>query len=90
MMEAADHGRLNDPALVEALHRSRVRSVFGEGEVGPGTVVVGEVRVQQAVEVDFVHHHDVAEALAAQGANEAFHVRILPRRPRRRFDLADP
>ena len=28
--------------------------VLGEGEVGPGTVVVGEVRVQRAVEVGFV------------------------------------
>ena len=54
MMEAADHGRLDDPALVEALHWSRVRGVLGEGEVGPGTVVVGEVRVQQAVEMGFV------------------------------------
>jgi hypothetical protein len=37
----------HDPALVEALHRSRVRGVLGEGEVGPGTVVVGEVQVQR-------------------------------------------
>ena len=62
MMETADHGRLNDPALVEALHRSRVRGVLGEGEVGPGTVVVGEVRAQQAVEVGFVQRHEVSSA----------------------------
>ena len=43
MMEAADHGGLDDPALVEALHRSRLRGVLLQREVGPGTVVVGKV-----------------------------------------------
>jgi hypothetical protein len=27
----------------------------------------------------FVQYHHVIEALAAEGSNEAFHVRILPR-----------
>ena len=90
MMEAADHGRLDDPALVEALHRSGLRGVLLQGEVGSGTVVVDEVVAQQATQVGLVQHHDVVEALAAQGADEAFHVRILPRRPRRRLDFVDP
>ena len=38
----------------------------------------------------FVQHHDVVEALAAERADETFHVRILPRRSRRRLDFADP
>ncbi len=38
----------------------------------------------------FVQHHDVIEALAAERADETFHVRILPRRSRRRLDFADP
>jgi hypothetical protein len=53
-------------------------------------VVVGEVVSQQATQVRVVQHHDVVEALAAQGPDEAFHVRILPRRPRRRLDFVDP
>ncbi len=40
MMQAADHGRLHDPALVKALHSSRLRGVLLQGEVCPGTVVV--------------------------------------------------
>jgi hypothetical protein len=40
MMQAADHGRLDDPALVEVLHESRLRGVLVEGEVRSGTVVV--------------------------------------------------
>jgi hypothetical protein len=41
MMEPADHGRLDNPALVEVVHESRLRGVLVEGEVRSGTVVVG-------------------------------------------------
>jgi hypothetical protein len=40
MMEAADQGRLDDPALIDALHRSGFRCVLLQSEVGPATVVV--------------------------------------------------
>jgi len=46
-------------------------------------VVVDEVLAQQATQMGPVQHHDVVETLAAEGADETFHVRILPRRPRR-------
>ena len=84
MMEAADHGRLDDPALIEALHRSGLRGVLVQGEVCSGAVVVDEVVAQQATQVGRVEHHHVVEALAAQGADEAFDIGILPRGPRRR------
>ena len=32
----------------------------------------------------------MVEALASEGADEPFHVGILPRRPRRRLDFEDP
>jgi hypothetical protein len=38
----------------------------------------------------FVQHHNVVEALAAEGADETFHVGILPRGPMRRLDFMDP
>ena len=80
MMEAADHRRLDDAAFVESLHRSWLRGVLLQGEVGAGPVVVAEVRAQQAAQMGFVQHHHVVEALAAEGADEPFHVGILPRR----------
>ena len=43
MMEAADQGRLDDPAQVGTLHRSRLRGVLVQGEMGPDAVVVGKV-----------------------------------------------
>ena len=89
MMEAADHRRLDDAAFVESLHRSWLRGVLLQGEVGAGPVVVAEVRAQQAAQMGFVQHHHVVEALAAEGADEPFHVGILPRGSRRRLDFMD-
>jgi hypothetical protein len=48
MMEAADHRRLDDPALVEALDRSGLRRVLVQREVCSGAVIVDEVLAQQA------------------------------------------
>jgi hypothetical protein len=79
MMQASDHGHLDDSTLVGALHQSRLRCVLLQGKVSPATVVVGEVVSQQVTQVRFVLDHTMVEALAAQGPNEALHVRILPR-----------
>jgi hypothetical protein len=89
MMEAADQGRLDDLAFVESLHPSWLRGILRQRKVGAGPVVVDEVLAQQAAQMGFVQHHDVVETLAAEGADETFHVRILPRGPRRRLDFAD-
>ena len=59
------------------------------GKVRSGAVVVEEVVAQQATQVDLVEHDHMVEALAAQGSDEAFHVRILPWGPGGRLDLAD-
>ena len=78
MMQASDHGHLDDFALVGALRRSGLRCIFLQGKVSPAPVVVGEIVSQHATQVRFVQHHYVVEALAAEGSDEAFHVRILP------------
>src|SRR5262245_55506481 len=80
MMEPADHGCLDDPALVEVLHESPLRGVLVEGEVRSGTVVVDEVVAQQATEMGVIQHHHVVEALAAKGADETFEPRRVSRR----------
>ena len=79
-MQASDHGYLDDTALAGALHRSGLGCVLVQSEVCSGTVVVEEILAQQPTQVGVVQHHDVVEALAAEGADEPFHVRILPRR----------
>jgi hypothetical protein len=47
-MEAADHGRLDDPAVLEALDQSWLRRVLVQREVSSGAVIVDEVLAQQA------------------------------------------
>src|SRR5262249_11050505 len=78
MMEAADHGRRDDLAPVGRHRPSGLRGVLVEGQMSPGPVVVGEIRVQHVAQVGVVEHHHVIEALAAQGPDETLHVGILP------------
>jgi len=89
MMETADHGCLDDPTPVGTLHRSRLRGVRVEGQVSPGPVIVGEIRVRHATQMGVVQHHHVVEALAAQGPDQTFDIGILPRRPRGDLHLLD-
>jgi hypothetical protein len=58
------------------LHRSGLRGVLVEGEVCSGVVVIEEVVTEQATQMILVQDDDVIEAVAAQGPDEAFHVRI--------------
>jgi hypothetical protein len=90
MMETSDHGCLDDPAQVGTLHRSSLWRILLQGKVSRATLVVGEVVSQQVTQMGFVQHHDVVEILAAEGADEPFDIRILPRRPSRRLDFVDP
>jgi hypothetical protein len=52
-------------------------------------VIVGEVLLEVTAERALVLHDDVVETLAAQGADHAFHERILPGSTRRRQDFVD-
>ena len=66
------------------------RGVLVQREVSARPMIVGEVSGQEAAEVSFAQHDHVIEALAAEGADESFDVRILPGAPRRGHDFADP
>src|SRR4029453_3675382 len=90
MMQASDHGYLDDAALVGMLHESRLRGVLVEGEVRSGPVVVDEVVAQPATQMVFLKHHHVVEALAAQGPDEAFDIGSLPGGSWGDLDLVDP
>jgi isoquinoline 1-oxidoreductase subunit beta len=64
MMEAADHGCLDDAAFGKALHPSSLRGVLLQGKLRSGAVVVEEIVAQQATQVDLVEHDHLVEALA--------------------------
>ncbi len=89
VMQAAYLGEGYDLAGAGQLDRSRVRSVLGEREVRARAAVVGEVRLEDGPQVGFAEDDDVVEAVVANGAHEALHEWILPRRLRGGFDLFD-
>ena len=65
-------------------------TVVVERLVWPRGVVVGEIRAQEAAEMGLAQNDDVIEALAADGADDAFDERVLPGRPRGDEHLANP
>jgi hypothetical protein len=50
-------------------------------------MIIGTVGFQLPPKVPFVHDDNVIEALSAYGPDQSLHIRILPRRARRRKHL---
>jgi hypothetical protein len=89
VMQAADVRDWDDRAAGWWLGNPGEGSIFVQREVSAPLVIVNEVAPQVAAQPAFVPHDDVIEARASEGADHAFHERILPRRPRRREHFVD-
>ena len=72
------------------LDRPPVRRVFGEGEVGPGTVIVLEVPGEDVSQVALAQDEDIVETLSPDRADEAFREGVLPRTSGSSEDFFDP
>jgi hypothetical protein len=70
-------GVCDDPALVEAIHRSWLRGVLVQGEVRSATVVVGKVVAQQDLEHDSGHGEEVHRDQAVEMVIEKTAVRYF-------------
>src|SRR3989442_9028852 len=88
-MQTADVWDCDDPAAGWWLGSPGDGSILVQREVSPPLVIVNEVALQVAAQRAFVPHDDVIEALASEGADHAFHERILPGRTRGREHLFD-
>ena len=88
-VQAADVRDLSDRAASRRLHRPRSRRILVQREVRAPLVIVRKVLLEVAAQRPLVRHDDVIEALAPQGADQALHGRILPRRTRRRQDFVE-
>jgi len=82
-METADLRQRYDLAYAGRLDGARCRRVLSQGRVRSRTATVGEVGLQDPVQVLLTEDNDVIEALSTDRADEAFGVGILPRRSRR-------
>ena len=83
MVQTTDFGHLNDFAGSRRLYSSRLRSILPQRQMSSPVMVIGAIRRKRATERSFAEDNEVVQTLAANRANEPFHVSSLPRRPRR-------
>jgi hypothetical protein len=88
-VRAHDFGDWHDLPQLRPLDRSPFRRILGEGEVGPGAVVLLEVPGEDVSQVALAENHDVVETLSAERADQAFGEGILPRASGSREDFLD-
>ena len=79
MVQAADFRKRDHVSFFWRLHATGRRRVFRQGEMGPRFVIAGEISGERAPQMRLVEDDHVIEALAANGSDQAFRIRILPR-----------
>jgi hypothetical protein len=89
VMQPADVWDCDDGATNCGLGGPRDGRILVQREVSAPLVIVGEVTPKVAVQRALVPHDDVIEALASDGADDAFDERTLPRTTRRRQHFVD-
>ena len=80
VMESADFGARHDPTNASRVDCARLGRVLGQREMRSRAVVIRDVRAKDPPEMPLVEDDDVVETLAPDRPNDAFDVRILPRR----------
>ncbi len=92
VVQAADPAarRAPGPSPLSSTSRGIGELRASDGCLVRDSSVVAEVRLENAVKVSFAQDDVVVQALAAYGADQALHERILPRRTRRDADFLNP
>jgi hypothetical protein len=78
MMQTAHLRERDDLACRGWLYAARLRTILVEREMRPGLVVVLNIPRQDAAQVMLVKDNDVIQTFAADRADEAFELGILP------------
>src|SRR5512143_3214874 len=89
MMQSADLWESDNGTCRGWLYRSTLRTILGQGEMRSRLVVVLKVRRQHSAQVTLIEDDDVVETFAADRADDALDIGVLPRRSRRGDDLLD-
>ena len=88
-MEAADLRKLHYLSELRRLYPPSDRSILLERQVSASPLAVFEIQLQDATQACFMQDDDVVQALAANRADQALDIGILPRRLRSGEDFAD-
>ena len=78
MMKAAAFRDLDHFSSLGWLYGTRLRSIFSQGQVTPGLVIIAEVAPHNSTQACLPKHDDVIETFSAQGPDRPFDVRSLP------------
>ena len=78
-MQATDFWDGDDSSDAAMLNRAGVGAILIEREMCAGSVVVVDIRGQDAAQMALVEDHDVIQTLAANRTDHALDVRVLPR-----------
>src|SRR6266446_2209370 len=90
MMQAADFRDGDDRARGRRAYRAGLRAILVERQMRSASVIVLEIGRQDAAQVGFIENDDVIETLAADRADDALDIGVLPRGARCSDDLVDP
>ena len=89
-MPTNHHQLSNDPVTHSGSSpRTRLRSMMAQPHVRPRVVIMLQVNRQTLSQMPLVQDDPMVQALLADGADQAFHVRRLPGRARRCHDFLD-
>jgi hypothetical protein len=88
-MQSADLRKLHHLPEFRRLYPPRDRSILVERQVSACPLVVFEIQLQDATQACLIQDDDVVQALAANRADQALDIGILPRRSRSREDFAN-
>jgi hypothetical protein len=89
VMETTDLAERNDRSGGYFGDGSMVRRVFVQTEMRSAAMIVLTVGLENASQMRLVQDDHVVETLSSNGADQAFHVRVLPGARRRGDDFAD-
>ena len=84
MMKSAHLRNFHNKTVLRFVDGSRLRRIFGQGQMRARFAVVMKVASEGLPQRPLVPHNHVVQALPANGSDQSLHVRILPRRLRRR------
>lgn len=89
MMEATHLWERDDLTGLGWVYRAALRTILVEREMRSRPVVIASVRRQHAAQMTFIEDDEVIETVAANRADDALDVGVLPGRSWRSNDLLD-
>jgi hypothetical protein len=89
MVQAADLRKGNNGTCGGWLYRTRLWTILGQREMRPAMVMIPKIRQQHTAQVTLIEDDDLIETFAADRANDALDIGILPRRSRCSDDRLD-